>query len=124
MNRVILMGRLTADPEMRYTSSGTAVTNFTLAIDRQFKNAQGEKVTDFIEVVAWRKTAEFAANFVRKGKRLLVEGRLEIQSYEDRDGNKRRKAQVVADNVEVIDWPEKGNELPADEPLEHNDVPF
>ena len=99
MNRIILMGRLTRDPELRRTGSGTAVTSFSLAVDRDFKSQSGEKETDFIDVVAWRQTAEFVARYFTKGRMAVVEGRLQIRDWQDRDGNKRRSAEVVADNV-------------------------
>ena len=99
LNRIILMGRLTRDPELRRTQSGTAVTSFSLAVDRDFKNQSGEKETDFIDVVAWRQTAEFVCNYFSKGRMAVVEGRLQIRDWKDRDGNNRRSAEVQADNV-------------------------
>ena len=99
LNRIIIMGRLTRDPELRRTQSGLAVTSFSLAVDRDFKNQSGEKETDFIDVVAWRQTAEFVCNYFSKGRMAVVEGRLQIRDWTDRDGGKRRSAEVVADNV-------------------------
>lgn len=100
LNHITLMGRLVADPEMRTTPSGAAVTTMRLAVDRDFKNKQtGEKETDFITVVAWRQTAEFVSRYFTKGRMAVVEGRLQIRTYTDRDGNKRTAAEVVADNV-------------------------
>ena len=99
LNRVVLMGRLTRDPELRRTQSGTAVASFSLAVDRDFKSQSGEKETDFIDVVAWRATAEFVAKYFTKGRMAVVEGRLQIREWKDRDGNNRRTAEVVADNV-------------------------
>ena len=99
LNRVILMGRLTRDPELRRTGSGTPVTSFSLAVDRDFKSQSGEKETDFIDVVAWRSTAEFVSKYFTKGRMAVVEGRLQIRDWTDRDGGKRRSAEVVADNV-------------------------
>ena len=99
LNRIILMGRLTRDPELRRTGSGTAVTSFSLAVDRDFKSQSGEKETDFIDVVAWRSTAEFVSKYFTKGRMAVVEGRLQIRDWTDRDGGKRRSAEVVADNV-------------------------
>ena len=99
LNKIFVMGRLTRDPELRRTNSGTAVTSFTLAVDRDFKNADGTKDTDFVDVVAWRSTAEFAAKYFAKGRMAVVEGRLQIRDWQDKDGNKRRNAEVVADNV-------------------------
>ena len=100
LNRIILMGRLTRDPELRHTQTGTAVASFTLAVDRDFKNKQsGEKETDFIDVVAWRQTGEFVSRYFAKGRMAVVEGRLQIRDWTDKEGNKRRAAEVVADNV-------------------------
>ena len=100
LNRIIIMGRLVRDPELRTTQSGTAVTSFTLAVDRDFKSRDsGEKSTDFIDVVAWRQTAEFVCKYFSKGRMAVTEGRLQIREWKDRDGNNRRTAEVVADNV-------------------------
>ena len=99
LNRIILMGRLTRDPELRRTGSGTAVTSFSLAVDRDFKSQSGEKETDFIDIVAWRSTAEFVSKYFTKGRMAVVEGRLQLRDWTDRDGNKRRTAEVIADNV-------------------------
>ena len=99
LNKIILMGRLTRDPELRRTGSGTAVTSFSLAVDRDFKSQSGEKETDFIDIVAWRSTAEFVSKYFTKGRMAVVEGRLQLRDWTDRDGNKRRSAEVVADNV-------------------------
>ena len=108
LNKCFLLGRMTKDPEIRRTNGGTAVTSFTLAVDRDFKT-NGEKETDFIEVVAWRNTAEFVSKYFSKGRMAIVEGRLQIREWTDKSGNKRRTAEVVADNVyrfEVTRWPE------------------
>ena len=99
LNKIILMGRLTRDPELRRTQSGTAVTSFSIACDRDFKSQSGEKETDFIDVVAWRSTAEFVSKYFAKGRMAVVEGRLQIRDWTDREGGKRRNAEVVADNV-------------------------
>ena len=99
LNKIFLMGRLTRDPELRRTQSGTAVTSFSLAVDRDFKSQSGEKETDFIDVVAWRSTAEFVAKYFTKGRMAVVEGRLQIREWKDKDGNNRRSAEVVADNI-------------------------
>ena len=99
LNRMIIMGRLTRDPELRRTQSGTAVTSFSVAVDRDFKSQAGERETDFIDVVAWRSTAEFVAKYFTKGRMAVVEGRLQLRDWNDKDGNKRRSAEVVADNV-------------------------
>jgi len=100
LNKIILMGRLTRDPELRHTQSGVAVASFSLAVDRDFKDrSTGEKSTDFIDVVAWRQTGEFVSKYFTKGRMAVVEGRLQIRDWTDKDGNKRRAAEVVADNV-------------------------
>ena len=99
LNRIILMGRLVRDPELRRTGNGTAVAALTLAVDRDYKSQSGEKETDFIDVVAWRSTAEFVRKYFTKGRMAVVEGRLQIQDWTDKDGGKRRSAQVVADNI-------------------------
>ena len=99
LNKIIIMGRLTRDPELRRTASSTAVAGFTLAVDRDFKSQNGEKSTDFIDVVAWRNTAEFVAKYFTKGRMAVVEGRLQIRDWKDKDGNNRRSAELVAENV-------------------------
>ena len=99
LNHIVIMGRLTRDPELRRTGSGIAVTSFTVAVDRDFgKNENGEKETDFIDCVAWRQTGEFVSKYFTKGRMIVVSGRLQIRSWNDKDGNKRRTAEVVADN--------------------------
>lgn len=102
LNRVVLIGRLTRDPELRYTPSGVAVTTFTLAVDRTYKNAQGERETDFINIVTWRQLAELCANYLSKGKLAAVDGRLQIRSYDAQDGTRRTVAEVVAENVRFL----------------------
>ena len=109
LNRIIIMSRLTRDPELRHTQSGTAVASFSLAVDRDFKNQNGEKETDFIDVVAWRNSAEFVSRYFTKGRMAVVEGRLQIRAWEDRQGNKRRSAEVVADNVYFGDSKKDGD---------------
>ena len=100
LNHIVIMGRLTRDPELRRTGSGIAVTSFTVAVDRDFgKNENGEKETDFIDCVAWRQTGEFVSKYFTKGRMAVVSGRLQIRSWTDKDGNKRRTAEVIADNV-------------------------
>lgn len=100
LNHIVLMGRLTRDPELRRTGSGIAVASFTLAVDRDFGSRDsGEKETDFIDIVAWRNTAEFVSKYFTKGRMAVVSGRLQIRNWNDKDGNKRRSAEVVADNV-------------------------
>jgi single-strand DNA-binding protein len=100
LNRIILMGRLTRDPELRHTQSNIPVASFTLACDRDFKSRDtGEKQTDFIDIVAWRQTGEFVSKYFTKGRMAVVEGRLQMRDWTDKEGNKRRSAEVVADNI-------------------------
>ena len=100
LNHIVIMGRLTRDPELRRTGTGVAVTSFTVAVDRDFgKSENGEKETDFIDCVAWRQTGEFVSKYFTKGRMAVVSGRLQIRSWTDKDGNKRRTAEVIADNV-------------------------
>lgn len=113
LNKIILMGRLTRDPELRRTQSGTAVASFTIAVDRDYRAASGEKETDFIDIVAWRSTAEFVSKYFAKGRMAVVEGRLQIRDWKDKDGGKRRTAEVVADNVYFGDSRRSGAEAPA-----------
>lgn len=103
LNRVILIGRLTKDPELRYTPNGKAVASFTLAVDRQFSSQQGEKETDFIPIVVWQKQAENVANFIGKGSMVAVDGRLQVRTYEGKDGQKRWVTEVIAENVRFLD---------------------
>lgn len=99
LNHITIMGRLTKDPEMRRTGSGVAVTSFTIACDRDFNGQDGQKETDFIEVTAWRNTAEFVSKYFNKGRMAVVSGRLQIRKWTDKNGNERKTAEVVADNV-------------------------
>ena len=100
LNKVFIMGRLTRDPELRRTQTGTPVASFSLAVDRDFKDkSTGERTTDFIDVVSWRNTAEFVSRYFTKGRMAVVEGRLQMRDWTDKDGNKRRSAEVVADQV-------------------------
>ena len=103
MNRIILLGRLTREPEVKVTSSDKTTTTFGLAVDRPFKNRDGKKEADFINIVAWNKTAEVAGNYLHKGEHCLVEGRLQIRSYEGKDGQKHYVTEVVADRLELIE---------------------
>jgi len=102
LNRVILIGNLTRDPELRYTPDGTPVVSFTLAVNRYFTNQQGEREADFIPVVAWRKQAERCSEYLAKGSQVAVEGRLQIRSYEDKDGIKRKVAEVISWRVTFL----------------------
>ena len=99
LNRIVLMGRLTRDPELRKTQLDTSVCSFSLAVDRDYKKDGEKKETDFIDIVAWRATAEFVSKFFTKGRMAVVEGRLQVRDWTDKEGNKRRSAEVVADNV-------------------------
>ena len=99
LNKIFLMGRLTRDPELRKTQSGIAVASFTLAVDRDYKPQDGERETDFIDIVAWRGTGEFVSKYFTKGRMAVVEGRLQVRDWTDKDGNKRRNTEVIADNV-------------------------
>ena len=103
LNKILLLGRLVADPELRYTATGKAVAQFTLAVDRPFAGQDGKKEADFISVILWGKTAEAAANYSFKGQRLLVEGRLQIRSYETKDGSKRWATEVIGNSIEFIE---------------------
>lgn len=99
LNKIFLMGRLTRDPELRRTQAGTAVASFSLAVDRDRGKKGEDKETDFIDIVAWRNTAEFVSKYFAKGRMAVVEGRLQIRDWTDKEGNKRRSAEVIADNI-------------------------
>lgn len=127
MNKIILLGRLTKDPEIRYTPTGKAVAGFTLAVNRPFKNEEGQQDADFIPVVLWGKIAETVGNYVHKGQRLLVEGRLQIRTYTAKDGSNRWVTKVIGEHIEFIEKKEDssgnyndfGSAVPFDE-----QVPF
>lgn len=133
MNRIVLCGRLVREPELRYTQGGTAVGSFTLAVDRPYTK-DGNKETDFINCQVWGKSAENCAKYLDKGKQAAVEGRLQIRSYDDKDGNKRYVTEVVADRVEFLSAPEKKEEQSIEEQarevfgeeivFDDEDVPF
>ena len=109
LNHIVIMGRLTRDPELRRTGSGVAVTSFTVAVDRDFGNRDsGERETDFIDCVAWRQTGEFVSKYFTKGRMAVVSGRLQIRNWTDKEGNKRRTAEIVADNVYFGDSKREG----------------
>ncbi len=133
MNHIVLIGRLTRDPELRYTPNGVAVANFDLAVDRPTTNQQGERETDFIRIVSWQKQAELVANYLKKGRLVAVEGRLQIRNYETQDGQKRKAAEVVANRVQFLDRARDEAAVPANntsEPSEDldginlDDLPF
>ena len=107
-NRVVLIGRLTRDPEMRYTSAGLAIAKFGLAVDRRFKNQQGEKVTDFFDCSAFRQKAEFVEQYVKKGRLVLVEGSIEMNEVTGQDGVKKRFTNIICENVETLDRSDEG----------------
>ncbi|MBE3590967.1 MAG: single-stranded DNA-binding protein [Firmicutes bacterium] len=132
LNHVVLIGRLVRDPELRYTPGGVAVGSFTVAVDRPFTNQQGEREADFIDVVVWRQLAETCANHLKKGRLVAVAGRLQIRSYETQDGQKRRAAEVVANEVRFLDRPARpaaaggdaADALGTEVPFDDEDVPF
>jgi single-strand DNA-binding protein len=131
LNRIIVMGRITRDPELRRTNSGTAVASFTVAVDRDFKSQSGEKETDFIDIVVWRNTAEFVSKYFSKGRMAVVEGRLQLRDWTDKNGNKRRSAEIVADNVYFADSKRDGGDTAQSEPqggfseiADDGDLPF
>lgn len=126
LNRVIIMGRLARDPDLRHTQSGVAVASFTLAVDRDVKNKQtGERETDWIDVVAWRGAAEFAAKYFVKGRTVAVDGKLQIREWTDKEGNKRRNAEVHAENVYFCDSKSEGQNIPkaATQKPDFEDIP-
>lgn len=121
LNRVILIGRLTKDPELRYTGSGTAVATFTLAVDRTYSNQQGERETDFLNIVVWRQLAELCANYLKKGRLAAVEGRIQIRNYENQEGRKVYVTEIVADNVRFLESNRDRSEAGAGAPYPAND---
>jgi single-strand DNA-binding protein len=129
LNRIVLIGRLTKDPELRYTTNGTAVATFTLAVDRSRPNQQGEREADFIPVVVWQKQAENCANYIGKGSLVAVDGRLQVRTYDDKEGQRHWVTEVVAENVRFLDKRENsggqnagsvGNEVEFND----EDIPF
>lgn len=123
MNTIIIMGRLTADPELRQTQSGLSVTSFTVAVDRSFVKQGEERQTDFINVVAWNKTAEFVSKWFTKGQMIAVQGSLQIRSYEDKEGKKRTAAEVIANNVSFCGGKQQKDVVDTDEVV-FDDLPF
>lgn len=109
LNKIFIMGRLTRDPELRHTQSGTAVASFSLAVDRDFKEQGGSRATDFIDCVAWRSSAEFVDKYFSKGRMAVVEGRLQIRDWTDMDGNKRRSAEVIVNSIYFGDSKKDGD---------------
>lgn len=124
LNRVVLIGRLTDDPTLRYTQTGVPVTTFRIAVDRPGKNAKGERETDFFPIVTWRKLAEVCAHNLNKGRLVAVEGRLQTRSYQAQDGGTRWVTEVVSDNVRFLDWPKDGQPGGDGGAAEDDSVPF
>ena len=131
LNKIVIMGRLTKDVELRRTNSGDAVASFTLAVDRDFKSGNGERETDFINCVAWKGTGEFVSKYFSKGRMAVVSGRLQMRNWTDKDGNKRTTAEVVADNVYFGDSKkedsgnfESTSSSAIDDPFADDDFPF
>jgi len=123
LNRVILIGRLTKDPEMKYTPAGVAVTQFTIAVDRPFSSQQGEREADFIPVVTWRQLAENCANYLRKGRLTAVEGRLQIRHYDNNEGKRVYVTEVIADNVRFLESNREGGQS-SERQSQNNRDPF
>lgn len=127
LNRFVAAGRLTRDPEMKYTPSGVAVVNFSIAVDRNYKNSSGDRGTDFFNCVAWRKTAETVSNTLTKGRLITIEGRIENRSYEAQDGTKRNITEVIVDSFNYMDSTKEKNHTPSREEDSYelpDDLPF
>jgi len=122
LNRIVICGRLVRDPELKSTTNGVAVANFTVACERNFAGSDGKKETDFVPCVVWRGLAETCGRYLGKGKLVAVEGRLQIRSYDDKDGNKRTVAEIVGDNVQFLS-PKSENAQPA-EPMGEEMTPL
>ena len=116
LNHIVTMGRLVRDPELRHTQSGLPVCSFSIACDRDYKGADGEKATDFIDIVAWRNTAEFVSKYFTKGRMAVIDGRLQLRDWTDREGNKRRSAEIVANSVNFGDSKPQQQNQPASAP--------
>ena len=117
LNRVTIMGRFCADPELKRTNGGTAVTSFSVAVERDFKGQNGERETDFIDVVAWKNTAEFVTKYFAKGRMAVIEGRLQTRSWKDQNGNNRKNTEIVAENIYF------GDSKQSESYAERNEVP-
>lgn len=134
LNRIVVMGRLVRDPELRHTQAGKAVTSFTLAVDRDFKGQNGEREVDFIDIVAWGNTAEFVCNYFSKGRMAVAEGRLQLRDWTDKNGNKRKNAEIQVSNIYFADskkdeytapqYPQQSNEFQEIEDEEPGNLPF
>ncbi len=123
MNKVCLVGRLTAKPELRYTGSNVAYTRFSLAVNRTFSNSQGQREADFINIIVWRRAAENVVNYLDKGSQVSIEGRIQTNNYTDKDGNKRTSFDVVADNVQFLDSKNSRNNSNNDTPYDYEPEP-
>ena len=123
MNRAILIGRLTKDPELRYTPSGVATTSFTLAVDRPFTNQNGDRETDFLPIVTWRKQAENCANYLSKGRLVAVEGRIQTRSYENSNGQRVYVTEVIADSVKFLESGRSDNKKREEDPFSADGTP-
>jgi len=124
INRIVLLGRATKDPETRSTSTGKTVSTFTLACERDFRNASGDKETDFIPIVCWAKTSEIVEKYVNKGNMIAIDGRLQIRTYEDKKGKKRTIAEVVADRVQLLGSKTERESVVQDEMTPLDELPF
>lgn len=126
LNRAILIGRLTKDPELRYTPNGIATTTFTLAVDRPFSNSNGEREADFIQVVTWRQLTEVCANYLRKGRLTAAEGRIQVRNYENNEGKRVYVTEVIADNVRFLEYNREGGQQleRQEEPSRQYGAPF
>ena len=128
MNKVILIGNLTKDPDVQVTSNGTAVAKFTLAVQRRFQNANGERETDFINIVAWRNLANTCGEYLHKGNKCGIVGSIQVRNYDDKDGNKRYVTEIIADEVEFLSSKPKEEETPKKKaelmPIDDKDLPF
>ena len=122
MNKCVQTGRFTADPELRHTDNGTPVVSFVLAVDRRFKDADGNKITDFFDYVAWKQTAEFIAEYFSKGKKILVESTPQIREWTNKAGERRRNVEFVVESVEFCDSPNNNRVIV--EPASEEDLPF
>lgn len=124
INRIVLLGRATKDPETRATNAGKAVSTFTVACERDFRSASGDKEADFIPIVCWGKTSEIVEKYVNKGNMIAIDGRLQIRTYEDREGKKRTIAEVVADRVQLLGSKNERQAVTQDEMTPLDDLPF
>ncbi|GBG93663.1 single-stranded DNA-binding protein [Ligilactobacillus salitolerans] len=123
INRAVLVGRLTRDPDLRYTSSGAAVASFTLAVDRPFTNRSGDREADFINCVMWRKAAENFANFTHKGSMVGIDGRIQTRNYENQQGNRVYVTEIVADNFALLESKSQADQYRQQHPQENNSAP-